>query len=83
MLLFDGPVDAVATIGPPTLNVEARAAQPVHRLSPQWWWPDDRAWFLATEIDDPWSYVAGPPSLLDAIVATGVDAAAVQRTQPW
>jgi hypothetical protein len=28
-------------------------------LSPSLWWPDDRAWCVATEIDFTWTYVAG------------------------
>ena len=39
------------------------------RQCPQWWWPDYRAWFVGTEIDDAWTYVAGDQSLMDEILA--------------
>ena len=35
---------------------------------PNLWWPDDRAWCVASEIDFPYTYVAGPQGLIDAIV---------------
>src|SRR5262245_10400071 len=31
-----------------------------HYRSPNLWWPADRAWCVATEIDFPWTYVGGP-----------------------
>jgi hypothetical protein len=80
MLLFDGPVEAVVSIG---------ASAPIdgqiyRRRSPQWWWPDDRAWFVATEIDYPWTYVAGPAGLIREIVEdTGLEAVTVSPTDRW
>lgn len=35
--------------------------------SPQQWWPDDRAWAVATEIDDDSTIVAGSNALADAL----------------
>jgi hypothetical protein len=76
MILFDGPVDAVSTIGCGHAGVE--------RQCPQWWWPDDRTWFVGTEIDDPWTYVAGSRSLIDAILATPQwEAVGVEPTDRW
>lgn len=44
--------------------------EPDHHLqSPQQWWPDDRAWAVATEIDDDYTVVAGSEALADAILA--------------
>jgi hypothetical protein len=43
-LLFDGPIEAVAAIGSP-----APGHDELHRHGPQWWWPDDRAWFVGNE----------------------------------
>ena len=37
--------------------------------SPHLWWPEDRAWFVATEVDYAWTYVAGGRDLLDALMA--------------
>lgn len=31
------------------------------------WWPADRTWFVATEIDFEWTFVAGEPSLIDQL----------------
>jgi hypothetical protein len=36
---------------------------------PNLWWPDDRAWCVASEIDLPYSCVGGSPELIDAILA--------------
>lgn len=32
------------------------------------WWPADRAWFVATEVDFPWTFVAGDESLIDMVL---------------
>ncbi|HWX95218.1 MAG TPA: hypothetical protein VNZ01_00080 [Solirubrobacteraceae bacterium] len=40
-----------------------------HRDAPNIWWPDDRAWCVATEIDLMTTYVGGARALIDAIVA--------------
>lgn len=37
-------------------------------LSPNLWWPDDRAWCVATEIDFFWSYVGGSAACIQAIL---------------
>jgi hypothetical protein len=65
MILFDGPVDAVSTIG----HRQSEETQ-IQRQCPQWWWPEDQAWFVGTEIDDAWTYVAGTHSLIEEILAT-------------
>jgi hypothetical protein len=40
-----------------------------YNQSPNLWWPEDRAWFVATEIDLPWTYVGGRPDLVAALVS--------------
>jgi hypothetical protein len=35
------------------------------------WWPADHAWCVATDVDQPWSYVGGPRGLVDALLADG------------
>lgn len=35
------------------------------------WWPDDRAWCVATEIDFNTTYIAGSRTLLDALLGSG------------
>lgn len=34
------------------------------------WWPEDRAWCVATEIDFSWTYIGGAESLIDALLAS-------------
>jgi hypothetical protein len=36
---------------------------------PNLWWPDDRAWCVASEIDFPYSYVGGSAALIEEILA--------------
>jgi hypothetical protein len=79
MVLLDGPIDAVASIGHPWLGDDA-----VIRQSPQWWWPDDRAWFVGTEIDDPWTYVAGNAALIETILSSSRwEAVRVEHADAW
>lgn len=79
MILFDGPIDAVSTIG------RRNSTQtPLERQCPQWWWPDDRAWFVGTEIDHPWTYVAGSLPLIDEILASPQwESVRVEPTDRW
>jgi hypothetical protein len=58
-LLYTGPVDAaVGGAGP------AYATQ-----SANLWWPQDRAWCVASEIDLAWTYVGGPAALIGQLIA--------------
>lgn len=57
-LLFHGPVDVA--LGSP---FDGRPNQ-----SPNIWWPTDRTWFVATEIDFPWTYVGGSEELIERIL---------------
>lgn len=36
--------------------------------SPNLWWPEDRAWCVATEIDYAWTYVGGSRELITALL---------------
>src|SRR5436305_1319221 len=36
---------------------------------PNLWWPDDRSWCVATEIDLPWTYVGGSKALIEDVLA--------------
>ncbi len=79
MILFDGPVEAVSTIGH-----HSSGEEPLQRQCPQWWWPDDRTWFVGTEIDHPWTYVAGSHRLIDEIVASpNWESLRVESTDRW
>jgi hypothetical protein len=58
--LYRGPVEAV---------IELAGLDGTWGQSPNLWWPADRAWCVASEIDLPWTYVGGPRGLIDAILA--------------
>jgi hypothetical protein len=64
MCLFDGPLSCARSIG----AVSPWREDEIRRRGPQWWWTGRRDWFVATEIDYPWSYVGGPNALVEAIL---------------
>ena len=69
-LLLSGPLGSV-------LNLPGL---PTPALSPQLWWPEDKRWFVATEIDLDFSLVGADESLADAILENkGID---VERVAP-
>ena len=37
--------------------------------SPNLWWPEDRAWFVATEVDYAWTYVGGTHEVIEELIA--------------
>jgi hypothetical protein len=50
MFLFNGTID----------DVLKSPVDPLHGYrSPNLWWPEDRSWCVATEIDFPWTYIGG------------------------
>ena len=78
-ILFDGPLEAVSSIGRPSAEEVG-----LRRQCPQWWWPADRAWFVGTDIDHPWTYVAGSRALVDAILASSQwESVAVEPADRW
>ena len=79
--LFDGAIGGVASIGSVSTFQEDRHT--IVRRSPQWWWPDDRAWFVATEIDDSWTYVGGTSELIDTIEALDLETVRVTLDDAW
>ncbi len=56
-LLFRGPLEESGQWG------ARRPAWQARINSPNLMWPADHAWFVATEIDTPWTAVAGSPAL--------------------
>lgn len=38
-------------------------------LTPDLWWPEDRAWCVASEKDFTWTYIGGSRSLVDSLLA--------------
>jgi hypothetical protein len=60
-VLLKGPLDAIAEIG------ETRKWQGEHYFdvhSPNLWWPNDRAWCVATDIDLDSTYIGGSAALI-------------------
>jgi hypothetical protein len=80
-LLYSGPAEAVVTLA----SLDGTWGQ-----CPNIWWPADRAWCVASEIDLQWTYVGGPRGLIDAVLADdrieALPAApddAVSRVEDW
>jgi len=47
--------------------------------SPNLMWPSDHAWFVASEIDLPWTGIGGTAALLDDLLSTeGLDVEATE-----
>jgi hypothetical protein len=47
------------------------------------WWPADRAWFVATEVDGFSTYVGGTPAAIAAVLASAdLEAIAVTAETP-
>ncbi|HWL38996.1 MAG TPA: hypothetical protein VNO75_02065 [Gemmatimonadaceae bacterium] len=59
LFLLRGPIEDVTTM--------AEVDWIYH--SPNLWWPDDRAWCVATEIDFKWSYVGGSPDCIEQVLS--------------
>ncbi len=58
-LLYRGPAEDVTAVAAPDGDGECATL----------WWPADRAWCAAGDVDLPWTYVGGPRGLIDAILA--------------
>jgi hypothetical protein len=73
--VFAGPLAAART---------SYAAVPWSHRSANLWWPADRAWCVATEIDFGWTYVGGPRACIDALLADPrFEAAPTTATARW
>lgn len=72
-LLYSGPTGAV------TASVSlADSGQ-----TPNLWWPEDRAWCVATEIDLASTYVGGPGAMVEQLLTDDrIEAIAVDASQP-
>jgi hypothetical protein len=56
--LYGGPIDLALT------SVDG----PWNSQSPNLWWPEDRSWCVATEVDYAWTYVGGSRMLIGALL---------------
>ena len=50
-------------------NVTPGEEGPAFMEPPTFWWPEDRAWFVSTDIDGPCTFIGGASSLIDQIVS--------------
>jgi hypothetical protein len=57
--LLRGPLSGVLT---------SVRESPIHQPAAGLWWPADRAWFVATEIDFEWTFVAGSDQLAQRLL---------------
>jgi hypothetical protein len=57
-LLYKAPIDAATTL----------TGYPTHQ-TPNLWWPDDRAWYIMTDIDLTSTYVGGALPFLERMLA--------------
>jgi hypothetical protein len=79
MRLFDGPIGSVRAIGHDPFGDGSFSRQ-----SPQWWWPFDRTWFVATEIDYPWTYLVGTDGLVtDVLASLPAEATPIAPSARW
>ena len=60
-LLFRGPVDSIMAF--------LAGDRPFRRHSPNIWWPEDRAWCVATDIDLYDTYVGGSQECIGAVMS--------------
>lgn len=56
--LFSGPIEGIA---------ESHSERPYFQ-SANLWWPQNREWFVATEIDFMWTYIGGSEALIERIL---------------
>lgn len=45
---------------------------PTYDQTPHYWWPRDHAWAVASDVDLPWSIVAGAPALIEQLAVEAV-----------
>ena len=63
----DTPLEDIPRLEAEALE-QARTDPRFADQSPNLWWPGDRAWTVATEVDHAWTYVGGTPELIDRIL---------------
>jgi hypothetical protein len=59
--------DYVMCTAPVASVLSPMSGAPVDR-SPNLWWPHDRAWCVASEIDLQWTYVGGPSGMIEELL---------------
>jgi hypothetical protein len=66
-ILFRGPVGQAGQWG----AAELMPGRPRVINSPSLMWPADHAWFVASEIDLPWTGIAGSAELINGLISDG------------
>ncbi len=84
----DAPVFDVGPSGsgadPYLIPAPVRAVLGDLPASPSWWWPEDRDWVVATQIDGYSTYVAGSTDVIGAILADErLEAFPARPDDPW
>ncbi len=51
---------------------EALVWMPSQRQTPHYWWPKDHAWAVASDVDLPWTVVAGAPDLIECLARDSI-----------
>lgn len=79
-LMHEGPIDmalaspprrsaaAISSMGAATVELPKPGSVEHDNQSASLWWPADRAWFVSTEVDDSWTYLAGSQKVIDSLV---------------
>lgn len=70
-------------VGRPATPVDHRKAAAACRaqgahLSPSLWWPEDRAWVVASEVDSDATHLGGSRSLADDLLRSGLAVTTVE-----
>jgi hypothetical protein len=74
--------DYVMCMGPVASVLGPLSGAPMER-SPNLWWPHDRAWCVASDIDLPWTYVGGPSGMIEELLSDeGLEALRVDLNDP-
>lgn len=68
-MVFEGPIDDVSRF----------VWDGAFEMPPNMWWPEDRSWFVATEIDEDCTYVGGSKAAVEAVLVSELEAAAIDE----
>jgi hypothetical protein len=66
-LLFEGPLDAPGELGA-EVSWSPGGQRTFEHQTPSLWWPDDRAWCAANEIDASFTCIGGSRALIDELL---------------
>jgi hypothetical protein len=68
LLALAGPTAGISCSGDDSERPSASTTPPVGQ-SPNLWWPQNRSWFVSTEIDSVSTYIGGSRRLVDTLQA--------------